>query len=53
MMATTAMMTTAADDSTNGVFTFVECCTKICAAITMYCGVSIAVDVDRQQSKMK
>ncbi len=26
---------------------------KNCAAITMYCGVSIAVDVDRQQSKMK
>ena len=24
---------------------------KICAAITMYCGVSIADDVDRQQSK--
>ena len=26
---------------------------NICAAITMYCGVSIAVDVDWQQSKMK
>ncbi len=26
---------------------------KVCAAITMYCGLSIAVDVDRQQSKMK
>jgi hypothetical protein len=26
---------------------------KNCAAITMYCGVSIADDVDRQQSKKR